>query len=63
VAWLLRARVHVSVVLWDQVNIVKDEALERVLLQSLDERDVHDARFVERCLAVLYRTHTQNVSH
>ena len=33
---------------------MEDEALERVLPQSLDERDVHDARLVERVVAGLH---------
>ena len=56
VSRLRRTGVHVTVVLGDQIDVVEDEALERVLLQRLDERDVHYTSFVERVLAVLHRT-------
>jgi len=52
---LLRTGVHVSIVLRDKVDVVEHKALERVLLQSFDERDVHDSRLVERMFAVLQR--------
>ena len=40
---------------------MEDEALERVLLQRLDERDVHDSRLVERVLAILQNSTRQHV--
>ena len=54
---LLWTRVHVSVIFWDEIHVVENKALERVLLQRLDERDVHDSRLVERVLAVLSAKH------
>jgi len=49
-------RVHVTVILGDEVDVMEHEALERVLLQSLHERDVHDTRLVERVLAELQQS-------
>jgi len=37
---------------------MEDKALERVLFQRLDKRDVHDSCLVERVLAVLSAGHT-----
>ena len=62
VARLRRTRVHIAVVLWNEVDVVKDKALERVLLERLDERDVHDPRLVERVLAVLRNSTRQRVN-
>jgi len=45
--------VHVAVILRNEIDVVKDKALETVLLQRFDERYVHDARLVECVVAVL----------
>ena len=50
---MLRTRIHIAIVFRNEINVVEDEALERVLLQSFDECDVHDSRLVERVLAIL----------
>ena len=47
VAWLHWTRVHVSIVLRNQVDVMEVETLEVVQLERLHEADVHDASFVE----------------
>ena len=52
-ARVLSARVHVAVVLGNEVHVMEDEAIEVSPLPRLYESQVHKAPLVERLLAVL----------
>ena len=47
---LLRARVNVAVVFRDEIDIVKDEALEIILAQRLGSPNVHQHGSIERSI-------------
>ena len=55
VAWLDWTRVHVSIVLRNQVDVVEVETLEVVKLERLHKADVHDTSLVESVGAKLGR--------
>ena len=58
VSWIARTRVHVAVVFWYEVDVVKDDAVEAVAFQRFDERYVHETSFVERVIASLWQRET-----
>lgn len=51
---LFRARVKVPVVLRQEIDVVKDEAVEVAELQRFLEPDVHEHRSVERVVSLLF---------
>lgn len=46
-------RIHVAVVFRNEVDVVKNETLKRILFECLDEGDVHNTCLVEREVTIL----------
>ena len=59
--WWWWARVEAAVVLQNQVDIVKDEALKVVVLDSLGVTDIHQLRAVENARTELLATFEKSV--
>jgi hypothetical protein len=55
---LYGTRIHVAIVFRNEVNVVENKTLERILFECLDKGNVHDACLVERVVAVLQESKT-----
>lgn len=50
VTWFtnFRTRINVAVIFWQNVNIVKDETIERVVTLGFDETDIEQHATIKR---------------